>query len=278
MIKIKKNDSLIESIIKTVFSSKYKKNFDFTYHKQKYKLEETLPYILFILKTGLPWECLNFSIECLIKYQTIYDVYTRLVQFGLLYEAYKDILTEYFKKSAKKKLDIQLTDTTVIVNRNGYDKIGYSKYNGRKKYTKISCISDANGIPINIQLYSGSKSDSKILVDHLNKPNIIDDSLNEQHKSIMLADKGYDSKEIRKKLRAMGYTAIIDYNKRNTKDPAKIKTLTEDERKIYKNRVNIEYKFGELKRYRRIYLRYDGKSSNYMGFIYLACMDIIMSE
>lgn len=92
----------------------------------------------------------------------------------------------------------------------------------------------------------------------------------------ILGDKGYDSINTRQLFIDRGYTTIIDYNKRNTKDPAKIKRLSGEAYKKYKKRIVIENTFCYIKKNRRINLRYDKDISSYISFLYFAlCKRII---
>ena len=54
-----------------------------------------------------------------------------------------------------------------------------------------------------------------------------------------LADPGYDSKQIRSELNNMNYKPLIIQNKQNIKDPAKLNSLNNKEKKIYKKRLVI---------------------------------------
>ena len=58
-----------------------------------------------------------------------------------------------------------------------------------------------------------------------------------------MADAGYDSMNLRKKLDEYFYKSIISFNKRNTKDINKIKKQTDYEKNLYKLRINIEKTF-----------------------------------
>jgi len=66
-----------------------------------------------------------------------------------------------------KKANILLTDTTLISNKLGIDKIGYNPQNPKHKVSKISLITDDNGIPLMADIYNGSSYDSKILDNQL---------------------------------------------------------------------------------------------------------------
>ncbi len=77
-----------------------------------------------------------------------------------------------------------------------------------------------------------------------------------------LADKAYDSAELRKALKKGGTKPVIP-NKRNRKQPFSFS------KKAYKDRHLIENAFCHLKDFRRIATRYDRLAVNFAASIYL---------
>ena len=152
-------------------------------------------------------------------------------------------------------------------------------YNNRKNGTKISLITDSNGIPFNVKCYKGNKYDSKILDNHLKNENLIDITNMMPDKKYFLADPGYDTKAIRDNLKDKNYLTLIPQNAplvaRNIKDKNKLKKFSKMDKKIYKKRLVIERTFNNLKVNRRLCLRYESYLSNFIGFIYLALIKIL---
>jgi transposase len=72
------------------------------------------------------------------------------------------------------------------------------------------------------------------------------------------------------------YKSIIPFNKRNTKDKNKIKVLTNEEKKLYKSRINIENTFLKIKKNRRLETVYEKKSENFLSLIYLSSIKLII--
>jgi transposase len=77
-----------------------------------------------------------------------------------------------------------------------------------------------------------------------------------------LADKAYDSAELRDTLKKRGTKAVIP-NKRNRKQPFSFS------KKSYEERHKIENAFCRLKDFRRIATRYDPLAINFAASIYL---------
>jgi len=294
------NIPLIKSIINNIKQNKeLYKHFNFSYRTQKYRLEDTLPIILDVLKYGFSWRyttkldknkfksnthyiLLKTKIKTNIKniaWITIYKIYVKLNDYNIFESTYKELLKKYIKKNKNKNFQYILTDTTTIYNKYNTDTAKRNKYFKNKNVIKISVITDQNGIPISIYVCSGNDHDSKIVQMQLNKPFLIDNYLETINKSYFLADKGYDSNILRDTLIDLKYTPIISYNNRNTKNQQLIKKLTIEENNIYKKRIKVENLFGKLKmHYNRITVVNEKKIVNYTGFLHLAMCDIIIKE
>jgi len=78
----------------------------------------------------------------------------------------------------------------------------------------------------------------------------------------LLADKAYDSAELRKHLKERGTKPVIP-NKRNRKQPFSFS------RKPYKERHKIENAFCRLKDFRKIATRYDRLAVNFVASVHL---------
>ncbi len=88
----------------------------------------------------------------------------------------------------------------------------------------------------------------------------------------MIGDKAYDSDPLDAELAKLGIELITPH-KVNRK-----KAQTQDGRKLrrYGRRWKIERLFAWLQNFRRIVVRYQYHSDNYLGFVHLACMVILL--
>lgn len=89
----------------------------------------------------------------------------------------------------------------------------------------------------------------------------------EANPKVMLADKGYDTDDIRGELRARGAAPEIP-TKRNRKVQFTVK------RAVYAMRNRIERFFNRLKESRRVATRYDHTAESFLGFTKLAAIKI----
>ena len=78
-------------------------------------------------------------------------------------------------------------------------------------------------------------------------------------------DKAYEGDETRQKAVAQGFIPVVP-PKSNRKNP------WEYDKKLYKQRNEIERYFLRLKRFRRVFTRYDKLDAMYAGFIIFAML------
>lgn len=121
--------------------------------------------------------------------------------------------------------------------------------------TKIHISADACGNPINFKITGGEVHDVKVakeLIRHVsNGP------------GHFIADKGYDSDEVRENVRNAGKIPSIP-RRSNSK-----KSNPEFDPYLYKFRHLVENLFAKIKHYRGIATRYDKLARNYKATIFL---------
>jgi len=88
----------------------------------------------------------------------------------------------------------------------------------------------------------------------------------------MIGDKAYDSDPLDERmLRKYGIEMISPNRASRTR-------ITQDGRSLrrYKRRWKVERLFAWLSQFRRIVVRYESKIENYLGFLHLACIKILL--
>lgn len=115
---------------------------------------------------------------------------------------------------------------------------------------KVHALCDALGMPLKYILTGGQEAECKQAIPLLENVKA----------SAVLADKAYDTNELRAWLECRKIKAVI---------PPKSNRIEEIECDYwhYKERHVIECLFGKLKHYRRIATRYEKKAINYMGML-----------
>jgi transposase len=86
----------------------------------------------------------------------------------------------------------------------------------------------------------------------------------------VLADKGYDSDANRAAIRAAGADPCIPPRKNR-------KEAVVYDRHLYKERNVAERFFGRIKQYRRVSTRYDKKAANFLGFVWVASIAVMLA-
>jgi putative transposase len=89
------------------------------------------------------------------------------------------------------------------------------------------------------------------------------DLLKDQEAAAVLADKAYDSNDLRQRIADMKAEAVIP-SKRNRK------VAIPHDTDIYKHCNRIERCFNRLKHFRRFATRYDRRTIHFTGFVHLA--------
>ena len=277
----KKRHKLIKTIINYI-NSDIKLKSSFNHPNRKYKITTLLKYVIQILSTGLSFRQFGGIINKNISWCTIYKFFIKLQKTNVISLSYYDTVKKYIQKNLNNNnnTNIFITDTTIIPNKLGIDKIGYNPQIPKHKASKISLITDEKGMPLEANIYSCSCYDSKILnmqLDDFNKNN----KLILNNNNILLGDAGYDSNQIRDKLIAINFGKLVAVrNKRNIKNKAKLEAikLLPEEKQLLKKRIKIEHTNAHLKQYKLISLRYDKFSFNYCTFLHLACLNIILKK
>ena len=119
---------LFKIIIKQVNKSNFRKSFDFTYQTQKYRLDDMLPIILTVIKTGISWKKASLLKCCMCNPSTVYRVFKKLCQKHIIKNTYLGLIKQYLKKTPAKKLKCKIVDSSVIPNKYGYSKTNFISF------------------------------------------------------------------------------------------------------------------------------------------------------
>ena len=268
---------LIKKLKSIILHSSIKKSFNFSYATQKYTIDFYIKHILTVLKLGISWRNLKLILtDC--NWNSVYKVFKKLSSNNIFKLTYIELLKKYIKRTPAKKLKIIYTDTSCIYNSFGNDPIlRRNKYFKNKKALKLSIITDNKGVPIMVDLFPGTQYDSKIICEQFKNNNWLINSQNIKHVKYFLADKGYDSKNVRDMIENINICPIIAHNKRNTKNISLLKRLSDDEKIKYKKRILIEHVFGRLKKnYKRIRQVSERYLAHFSEFLFLAFSDMLI--
>ena len=127
-------------------------------------------------------------------------------------------------------------------------------------------VADAHGVPLAINVHSASPHETRLVESTLEARFVAD--LPER----LIGDKAYDSDPLDQTLAEQGVELIAPH-RRNRKKPR-----TQDGRKLrrYKRRWKVERFFSWLYNFRRTVVRYEFHAANFLAFIQLACIVILL--
>jgi len=138
----------------------------------------------------------------------------------------------------------------------------------RGKGTKIMAIADRNGLPVAVCTDSASPAEVKLVNQTLEQRFIADTP------ERLVGDKAYDSDRLDEEvLQQFGTEMIAPHRQGRRSD-----RITQDGRPLrrFKRRWKVERLFAWLYNFRRLVVRYEYHAENYLGFLQLACLVILL--
>ena len=128
-------------------------------------------------------------------------------------------------------------------------------------------ITDRTGLPLSIFVASASPHETTLVTATLAA------RFTAAYPARLLGDRAYDSDPLDERLRQEYGLEMIAPHRRNRK-----KAKTQDGRKLrrYKRRWKVERFFAWLGSFRRILVRQERHEENFLGFVHLACMLILL--
>lgn len=126
-------------------------------------------------------------------------------------------------------------------------------------------VADRHGLPIAVGIASGQRHEAKLVIDTLAGRFL--KKLPER----LIGDMAYDSNPLDAELRELGVEMIAPHN------PTR-RTKTQDGRSLrrYRRRWHVERLFAWMMRSRRLVTRYEHKETNFLAFVKLACIVILL--
>lgn len=207
--------------------------------------------ILYRMRVGCPWRDLPPTFGL---WNSIYKQFNRWSSKDKLLKIFKSLVQE-------PDLEWECIDAS-IVKAHQHSTGAASEENqamGKSRggnTTKIHMAVDAYGLSIEFEITGGEVHDCKFAVEFIEKLPSSD---------YTIADKGYDSEEVREALGKKSSTPIIPRKSNSIIGNADMDWC------LYKYRHWVENAFAQLKHFRSIATRYDKLKRNYASMLALAC-------
>jgi transposase len=219
---------------------------------------KALTGIIFVLKTGIPWEDLPQEMGCGCGM----TCWRRLRDWFLdgTWQKIHTLLLSRLRSCKKIDFSRFLIDTSHVRAVGGGMQTGPSPVDRRKLGSKISLITDAHGVPIVVGVIPANRNDNLETIPMIDRvPPIAGQPGRPRRRPERLqGDRGFDDEEDRIKLRQRGIIPLLP--KRRTAHGSGLGTF----------RWFIERTNSWLKQFRRIRVRYDRTPAIYYSFLKLA--------
>ncbi|MEM7159087.1 MAG: IS5 family transposase [Myxococcota bacterium] len=220
---------------------------------------EVLDGVLWVLRTGAQWNEMPSKFP---PYQTCHRRFQKWVEHGLM-EKILRALAEDLRDRGKLDLSEAYIDGTHAGAKKGGLSFGKTR---RGKATKIMAVADRSGFPLAVGIASGQRNEVKLVDETL------DAAFLDELPPRLIGDRAYDSDGLD--------AALLD--ERNIEMIAphhpRRRRLTQDGRPLrrYRRRWLVERIFAWLQNFRRLLTRHERKASNFLGFVQLGCILILL--
>ena len=136
----------------------------------------------------------------------------------------------------------------------------------RGKGTKLMAVADRAGLPVALHTAAASPHEARLV-----EPTI-HNRFTRQKPMRLIGDRAYDSDPLDAQLAHQGIELIAPHRHNRAKPP------TQDGRALRRaqRRWKIEHLFAWLQYFRRLVTRWDYHDDNFLGFVQLACIVILM--
>jgi transposase len=136
----------------------------------------------------------------------------------------------------------------------------------RGKGTKLMGLADAHGLPLAAYATSASPHEVTLVRD------VLAQSFTRELPQRLIGDRAYDSDTLDVELAATGIEMVAPHKSNRVKPP------TQDGRALrrYRRRWKVERLWAWLQNFRRVATRFDYHVENFLGFVHLGCIKILL--
>lgn len=225
--------------------------------RPRVRKEALLNGILQVLVNDVPW---NKIADCGCSYSSCYRYFKELQRRGILKNEFRRI-SEAKTNITECAADTDSTTSFRFERGSGWD----GRY--KKMATKISLLSDKNGLPADVEIGKGNTHDKTLLYEHLR-------NVEGMRISELNLDKIYVSLKLRRRMKQRG--GHINMKMRDGDYIRKRGPKFRFYKDKYKVRFLCEKCFAWLENFRRLRLRREYHLAMFKAFVYLALIIILI--
>jgi putative transposase len=216
--------------------------------------------IFYLLRTGCQWSALPKSLGAK---STVYDRFQFWIETDVFLNLWKASLLSY-DQIIGIEWSWQAMDGAQVLAPLAGEDTGPSYKHHFKTGTNRSLLTEGKGIPIGVVIAGANCNDFKLFQPTLEAIAIERPTPDEENPQHLCLDKGYDNKEIDKLVEDWSYTGHIRRRGENS-------TPIEPHPKKKPKRWVVERTHAWMNFFRRLKIRWEKKSQNYLGLIHFAC-------
>lgn len=221
---------------------------------------QVLDAVLWILNTGAQWHMLP---QCYPNYKTVHRRFQQWCEREILREILAQLANALRDAGAIDERE-SFIDATFAAAKGGGDAIGPTK---RGKGVKILAIVDRHGLPLSVSTHAANHHEVTLVQLSF------DFYMLEAKPEHLIGDKAYDSDALDAKLKEDGVEMIAPHRSNR-----KLKTQDGRPLRRYAQRWLVERYFAWLHWMRRLVVRWEYYASNFLGFVELASITILLKR
>lgn len=218
-----------------------------------------LEAVLWILNTGAQWHMLP---QCYPNYKTVHRRFQTWCRNDVLRGILTDLANALREVGAIDESECFI-DATFSSAKGGGAEISPTK---RGKGVKIMAIVDRHGLPLAVNTHAANHHEVTLVQLSF------DFYMIEAKPDHLIGDRAYDSDTLDAQLREQGIDMISPHRSNRVKHP------TQDGRRLrrYERRWLVERFFAWIQWQRRLLIRWEYYAENFLGFVQLAAMQILL--
>jgi transposase len=220
---------------------------------------KVLEAVLWILNTGAQWHMLP---QCYPNYKTVHRRFQHWCRNQVLRAILTDLANELREQRELDESECFI-DATFASAKGGGEGVGPTK---RGKGVKIMAIVDRHGLPLAVSTHAANHHEVTLVQLSF------DFYMIEAKPENLIGDRAYDSDKLDEQLRENGIEMISPHRSNRTLK------RTQDGRRLrrYQRRWLVERFFAWIQWQRRILCRWEYYAENFLGFVQLACMNMLL--
>jgi transposase len=130
-------------------------------------------------------------------------------------------------------------------------------------------VADRNGLPIAAWIGSGERHETRLVAETLEERFV------EEIPERLIGDKAYDSDKLDAEIEKRFGTRVIAPHRAGRR---RAKTQDGRELRRYRRRWKVERVFAWLQQFRRLVTRWEFHADNFLGFLHLGCLVILLRQ